>query len=247
MLRGVRAALQSTSSIVFDLTSWQLCVVNRNLAPLQTDCFEVEYKWISLAGEVVEEDKISLPETSKIDPMSFAVLDRNISWPTDCGEVCFLRTQLLHQDVDTAQPAWLWLTNPSLGTSPDLSALGRARRRQNGARVDIVGSDCTWLQNTLQVDVHLAVTATATEVLFYPTLSLHRRNGDQLLPMADDQETDVVWLPGEVKERTLVHPTRKKPFSSVVVKLKSWNAVSIDSPVISCRPVDDVVSSAAAR
>ena len=242
-LRGTRAALQSPISVVLDQSSWRLCLVNRRIFPLQSQTHNNEsigakYAWINLNGTVVSSGEMLLTDPFAIVPaMSVALLGTDVlRWPEHCTEVCFLRLEVIPSFIVRGQPSWLWLTDPKLGKSSDYSVLGSMRLRHAGSFWLSSSSTCIVSDEDVVLWARIEVAPNATEVLFYPTLALSTMEGQPILPILDDHESNVVLLPGDVQTRRIVSPRIDFHGSTwhVLINLRSWNAPSIVQKV-TCR------------
>ena len=237
MLRGVRSALQSHSLVILDRASWRVRLVNKSIFPLYRKVeklFQVEYSWVSTNGQVVSRGYLKAIY-HVIPPMSALLMGENpIRWPLDCTAVCFLRlSKNPHRSDDHV--VWYWLTDPVLGHENDFSFLGKMRR--NRAGVGEVQVDRCWIQqledrsSLLRLSVVISVPRNASEVLFYPTLSV-RRNRKLLLPIFDSSDTHLVIRPGEIQYRELELPqSHGGCCENLEVVLHSWNAATFTSVV----------------
>lgn len=225
-LHGIRAALGSSVSVVLDLHLWRLRIVNRRVLPLLA-CpggrIGAEYDWIDVHGSVVESRRALLAQDS-VPPMSAKLLDDgNLSWPSNCTKVCFLRVRPTHGCQSPAF-SWQWLTDPSLGASPDLSLLGTLRERQ-AARPQLTFLSCTLQRDRLYLQVQVSVEPVSADVLVYPSFSLWA-NEAPILPLVSDQQAEsTILLPGESKEMVLEAPAvGRNAGEKLRLVLSSWNA-----------------------
>eukprot|EP00977_Amphora_coffeiformis_P027496 scaffold34615_cov180-Amphora_coffeaeformis.AAC.18 len=249
-LRGVRATLEDSVSITLDAMSWRLRIVNRSILPLPSPSSEtnvgVRFEWFTIQGDLVTWGNLYLDPHVIIFPMSAALVGKDaLKWPKDCAEVCFLRLKLILQSSHAAssggwsRPTWHWLSQQSLLGS-DFSSLGRMRERQGGhARLHV--TQCETTAAGFQVRVRIDVTG--KEVLFYPTLVLLQpEDQQQILPVFDQDETDIVLLPGTTHHRTLkstiaLEETSTKGILQIV--LESWNGPAV-SQTIRCQNVASI-------
>lgn len=264
-LVGVRSALRSPTSIVFDAKKWHLIFVNRKVRDVWSCSVEnttqymqigAIYSWIDLQGKTIASGNAFFP-ADFVPSMGSALLyingDRDVlQWPKQCTEVCFLRLQEVYCGVESSTMSWHWLTDPSLGDTRNFSALGELRRRPIHG-FDIEVERCILQNDQLFMDVILKVPIQSTDVLFYPTCSLRRINGSQVLPLLDSDDTNVVILPGNLQRRHLHSPGfGSSDATQFVVSLSAWNAHEISKSVdCSVQPVyhwqpklntDDVLS-----
>lgn len=235
-LRGARAVLANPVSVVFDASCWRIRIVNRQILPIVSTPTSLSgigaiLDWITLDGNIVSSQQYFLSgNTTTVPPMSSAFLGKaadRVKWPTDCTEVCFLRLTPLWNEIQkyNAITTWHWLARPPPNkhghtTSRGFSALGDMRQRQAG-NAHLFVTQCSLDGSGLVV--HLQIAVTGDEVLFYPTLSLLETNGKQILPVFDDDETEVVLLPGKVFNRVLKSPLVIRNSFRLETHLESWN------------------------
>jgi hypothetical protein len=237
-LRGVRAALGTAVSIVFDPQQWRLRIVNRQVFPV-TRCANspigARYTWIDLHGTAVSSGE-ALLSVSSLPAMSARLLDDpgdGLKWPKNCTAVCFLCLQEIGNRA-AARPVakWHWLTDPGLGDASDYSQLGELRKRQGG-NVTLDLESCVVHKEGLRLDLRLHVDSGAPDVLFYPTISLQRVDGgSQLLPVTDSKETDVVITPGANQRRRLQTSATVGAGELIRAILTSWNSPEVYQDVI---------------
>ena len=198
-LYGFRAALHRTVSVVFDVSTWRIKVINRSSTNVTTfnddryfnngTCnFIVSYKWIAVNGTTIKYESIPLSRGQSggnnsggfLPPMSvMSVGDATtdtLLWPKDCHEVCFLHlTSSLGHAVGSTRGSstWYWLQDPKLQLGNEFAALGRMRSRQNGiASLHIDG--CTLSPKVgLIIRIRIVTSMESPAPLFYPTFSLH--------------------------------------------------------------------------
>jgi len=247
-LRGVRAALEASVSIIFDPQLWQLYIVNRHVSPLfQRGGAPVgaRYVWIDLHGSTVASREI-FPSKNEVPTMSSIQLGSSgnrLKWPSACTDVCFLRIQMIRDGNVEARVTWHWLTDPALGDAADFSPLGELRQRQE-VMVGLELDECIVAGGTLSLGLSINVLSISLDVLFYPTLSLYRVSDDlPLLPLFDSRETDVVILPGTQQKRTIKSPAAIQPGEVIRVILSSWNAAEVHLDVC-CSALDELTSQA---
>lgn len=239
-LRGVRAALGASVSVVFNPLLWKLHVVNRQVYPLfqnaSAHSVGAKYTWIDLHGHAVATEEVLLIQNMvpAMSSLQLGLSSDHLKWPSGCTDVCLLRVQLI-DDVSNAdqQFTWHWLTDPALGEASDFSLLGEFRKRQE-AKVELKLGECIVSEGGgLNLSISLNVPASSLVVLFYPTLSLYRRGENlPLLPIFDNKETDIVVLPGSIQTRTIIFPATIQPGEVVRVVLSSWNAADIQRDVV---------------
>ena len=245
-LGGVRASLGHPISIVLDQSSWILRIANRQILPLEpcgNSSIGAGFSFFNLNGELVHGDLIHLSQWS-VPPMSVAALgQKGLSWPSQCFDVCFLRLEVVGTCSDrTPFPSWHWLTDPSLGIASNYSMLGALRARQNGlAKLDVVG--CTISQSGLTLNILVSVDRNTEEILFYPRFDLfyvHHGRLQQILPVFDSRDSDIVLLPGTNQSRSLESAI---PFKydnhdnkHVKIVMTSWNGPKITMDTL-CVPI----------
>ena len=219
--------------------------LNRQILPLEpcgNSSISAEFSFFNINGEIVYGDLLRLSQWS-VPAMSVAVLSRKgLGWPAQCSDVCFLRLQVAGTCRDgTPFPSWHWLTDPSLGTASNFSMLGALRERQNGvAKIDVIG--CTLSQNGLSLKIFVSVDRNATEILFYPRLDLfyvHHDRLQQILPVFDSRDSDIVLLPDTSQLRFLESPIASKSDgigqTHVRIVMTSWNGPQITKETF-CAP-----------
>ena len=238
-LRGVRATLASSVSVTLDAMSWRLRIVNRSILPIPyTPGGKVgsRFEWFTLQGYLVEWGSFYLDPKVNVPPMSAALLGSDaLRWPKDCTDVCFLRVIPIlpsnHVTSSKHRPTWYWLSPRSLLGS-DYTALGRMRQRQSGY-ADLHIGQCDMTATGIHVQVRIDVTG--EETLFYPTLViLQPENRQQILPVFDQDETDIVLLPGTTHDRTLKSTAMLEETSTsgmLQILLESWNGPPISQTV----------------
>lgn len=176
--------------------------------------------------------------------MSVAVLGtKGLRWPSQCFDMCFLRLEVVGTCSNlTPFPSWHWLTDPSLGTASNFSMLGALRARQNGlAKLDIIG--CTISQSGVSLKIVVSVDRNATDILFYPRFDLfyvHQDRLQQILPVFDLRDSDVVLLPGTKQSRSLESTISCKNnnhgIKLVKIVMTSWNGPKITKDTL-CVPI----------
>ena len=240
-LRGIRAALASPVSIVFDQLLWRLRIVNRQVFALSRNgaLIGARYSWVDLRGTVVDSGEHFLVH-GDIPAMSSLLLGSSSSrleWPDACTNVCFLRLNVIGDSTATEKHfSWHWLTDPARGIASDFSALGELRHRQEAQNELLLGK-CITTGGMIRLDFSIKVLSSSSDLLFYPTVSLFRvRDEMPILPLLYDKETDVVILPGTEQRRTVESPFAIQPNERIRVVLSSWNAAQIRRDVLCSAP-----------
>jgi hypothetical protein len=247
-LVGVRSALRSPTSIVFDAKNWQLILVNRNVKGVWSCDVEnttrgldytqigAKYFWIDLHGKTIASGNALVP-ADYVPGMWSALLDINgnrddvLQWPKECTDVCFLRLQEIRCDNKSPTVSWYWLTDPLLGDAGNFSALGELRRRPMHG-LDIEVERCIVQNDQLYLDMILQLPSQSTDILFYPTISLRRVDGSQVLPLLDSDDTNIVILPGTLQRRHLHSPTYlSSSTNQIFVTVAGWNVHEISKRV----------------
>jgi len=228
-LRGVRAVLGDSVSVIFDPLLWRLHIINRRVMPLSQSfgaSIGARYGWIDLRGTVVSSGELFLLQND-VPAMSSLVLEDRLEWPSTCTDVCFLRLQVVGDTSVEGHVTWHWLTNPAIGDARDFSMLGELRNCQE-AKVKLELGECIVAEGAISLDLVVNVLSNSTDILFYPTISLYRVSDDlPLLPIFDSEEANVVILPGTQQKRTVTSPFVFQSGEVVRVVLNSWNAVEI--------------------
>jgi hypothetical protein len=248
-LVGVRSALRSPTSIVFDAKNWQLRFVNRRIRDVWSCVLEkatgdyvypyigAQYSWIDLRGKIISSGEALLPSDFLPGMRSSLLLINGdignvLQWPKQCTAVCFLRLQDIGSGIESPTVSWHWLTNPLLGDAGNFSALGELRRRPIH-RFDVEIERCIVQKDRLFLDVILRLPSQSTDILFYPTISLRRVNGSQVLPLLDSADTNVVILPGTSQRRLLHSPVYvSSETTQFVITISGWNAHEVSQRVV---------------
>jgi mannosylglycoprotein endo-beta-mannosidase len=238
-LRGVRASLRCPVSVVFDPSSWRLCIVNRSIQSFRRSFCSLgaEYSWITVHGNVLESRKVKLlHDISAMSALFLGSFDDVLQWPENCSSVCFLRLQIFSNCSIEQANHWYWLTKTSAsGDDSDFSLLGQLRQDAR-ARVQVRVHHCHVSTKVLQVQASIYVALDSPVVFFYPTFQLLNQENDPLLPIFDDHECDVVLLPGSESIRNLESPARILAGSQIRVELSSWNAPTMYQDIICQAP-----------
>lgn len=232
-LRGVRAALLSPVSVVYDPQTSQLYLLNRQVISLHSNATRpigARFSWIDIHGTTVLSGEVFSSMDSPA--MSVSRIGHNdkdrLRWPKNCTAVCFMKLQLLDDGALDNQPTtWHWLTNPDLGEMSDFSELGNLRKRQDVA-VELNVLSCVVEADGIRSNVTIYVHSNSSDVLFYPTFSIESvATGRQMLPLFDVDETDVVVTPGIGQQRQLRTLTKLDSGEFIRIVLTSWNAPEI--------------------
>lgn len=270
-LRGVRAALSQPVSVALDASSWRLRLINRGInswpclsaRKIYSD-IGASYEWFDIHGKLVLSGQLYLAGHKTIPPMNATLLGNSaldaLAWPSNCSDVCFLSLRPLgfpekNQGLDSTTchshsitPAWYWLSNPAIdGLGGNFSLLGEMRNRSK-ANATFSVDYCVFSKSlglTVQVDIQVL---SSSEVLFYPTFSVFLPTDQPLFPLFDDDETNIVLLPGTNYSRRLRLPTssisgamstaddlRLGDDIKIRVRMNSWNRPSI-THYVACRP-----------
>ena len=119
MMTGARSALWSPISLVLNLQSWQLILVNRRVRPMS--CIHgktiVQYSWIDIHGKVISFGGVYL-HSDIVPAMSTNRLGfhhERLRWPKLCTYVCFLRLEGKGVCGEHISATWYWLNDPALG------------------------------------------------------------------------------------------------------------------------------------
>lgn len=236
-LRGVRAALLCPVSVAFDPSSWKVRVINRSLWPLQQSTESsvgAKYAWVNLEGKVITTGEMFLAKEEIVLPMTTKPLNGKLQWPTNCSSVCFLRLMYIGPR-NLIFSSWNWLTNPVLGDSSDFSALEGMRSRQ-AANAFLFLDDCAISNASITtVQVRIELSRESQELLFYPALTLSYE-GQEILPVFDDGETETVLLPGRDQKRELYVLQPVSQGSQIKVTLSSWNGPTREASGL-CFPI----------
>jgi mannosylglycoprotein endo-beta-mannosidase len=231
-LIGVRSALRSPISIVFDAQSWQLLIVNRQVLPISIFTrpkIGVDFTWIDIHGSTISSGEMLL--YSDIVPAMSAMLlgvdhDR-LQWPRRCTDVCFLHLQGKGGRGVDIRSSWYWLTDPELGDAGNYSQLGEMRSRQISA-FELNVEKCLILEGRLVVVLMIRVHSESPDVLFYPTFSIFKNiDGSQLLPLLDSGDDHVIIMQGTSQRFMLETSSNDKAGEDFMIKLNSWNAKEV--------------------
>ena len=227
MLTGARSALASPLSVVLNLQSWQLILVNRQVLPISCEQREtgVQYSWIDIHGTTVAFGTI--PVLADIVPAMSAIVlgfdHQRLKRPNLCSTVCFLRIDGKRSFNDALPTSWYWLTDPNRGATSNYSQLGELRfAKLVSFDWDVV--KCNVFDDMVSLNVLLQLHSTSENVLLYPTFSIFRvEDGSQLLPLLDWNQNDVVVLPGTSQSRILEVQVNHVPVEALTITLNSWN------------------------
>jgi hypothetical protein len=227
MMTGAHAALWSPISIVLNLKSWQLILVNRQVLPLPCTHrhTSVQYSWIDIHGRVMSSGAIYL--LSDIVPaMSTTLLGfkyERLQWPKLCKYVCFLRLEEQGVCGNDIPASWYWLNDPALSNTGNYSMLGEMRSRQM-VSLDWNVANCAVVDRKISLTIMLKIHAESADVLLYPLFSMFRmQDGSQLLPLVDLNQNDIVLLPGTSQTRILQTTAEVNKGEAISIKLMSWN------------------------
>ena len=226
MTTGVRSALWSSVSVVFDVRSLQLILVNRKVVPIMCRLSQtgVQYKWIDIQGKLVSFGTMPIPSDS-LPAMSATKLNsehQRMQWPSLCTSVCFLRLEGGGCD-DVIPTSWYWLTDPVLGDAGNYSQLGEMRSRQT-VMFNWDVDNCVVLDDKISLNLTLDMHSQSADVLLYPSFSIFRLKDDsQILPLVDLNHNDIVVLPGESQLRILQSTAHVVAGEAIYIKLTSWN------------------------
>jgi len=262
-LRGVRAALSQSVSVALDASTWRLRLINRGIKSLSSPSGKkmlsdvgASYEWFDINGKLVLSGYLYLTDHEIISPMTATLLGNSgqdaVVWPSNCSDVCFLSlrplgfletNQRLGSTTSRSRsitPLWYWLSNPVIdGLGGNFSLLGDMRHRSK-ANVMFSADSCVFSKSlgfTVQVNIQVM---SSSEVLFYPTFSVFLPTDQPLFPLFDDDETNVVLLPGSNYIRTLESPTSSIAGARITtedvrldgdiqirVRMTSWNSPAI--------------------
>lgn len=247
-LRGVRAALEKTVSIVFDRKAWRLRLINRRIGELRVNQdnnitwsrIGARVNWIDTRGRVVKSGDIYLARNVTLIPSMSAWefsdngASETLTWPSNCTTVCFLKVQRIQGRSVSEHCKWYWLTDPVLGPRSDYAELGTLRHQSlKASTISMLQiTSCSRARKRLTVNLTIQVPRESPVLLFYPTLSMQQKSlGDDdgvshpLLPLFDSKATDVVLVPGQHQHRQLVYWGESN--TEVDIVLSSWNGVRI--------------------
>jgi len=193
MLRGIKAALQRPLSVLLDMKTWELKVIDRRVATgprhraRKSLQLLLEYAWYNLDGEAVTRGPFLLEDGSTSSAMTARrIPGGRIAWPSNCSSVCFLALDVEEQPHTSESgdskmrnayfKQWYWLADPSNGSRSDFSPLTTQLKQIDADGIQLAVRDCGYhltsmdLQLVVEVEVHLNQDVGA--VLLYPTASI---------------------------------------------------------------------------